>query len=380
MTIQAAYLHIPFCEHICHYCDFNKVYLDRQPVEEYLKAMEEEMYHTISKFSDRKMKTIFVGGGTPTALNVEQLEFFLNSIHRHFKLEDNYEFTFEANPGNIGEDKLKLLKDAGVNRLSIGVQAFQNELLKGIGRTHRYEDIFEIVSLAHKVGINNLSIDLMFGLPNQTIQMFQESLKKTFSLDITHVSAYSLQIEPKTVFYNLMNKGKLNVPSEDSEYKMYELLMSEMAKNNFNQYEISNFAKAGFESQHNLTYWRNEAYYGIGAGAHSYINGVRRVNAGPLKQYMNLIKETGFPYREENVLTQSEKMEEEMFMGLRKIKGVSKTDFKKKYKISLHEVFGEEISLLVSKGLLIESEEYLKLSKQGIFLGNEVFQQFLNVQ
>ncbi|RBW70493.1 oxygen-independent coproporphyrinogen III oxidase [Bacillus taeanensis] len=379
MAITAAYLHIPFCEQICHYCDFNKVFLDRQPVEEYLRAMEREMAHTTSRFSDRKMKTIFVGGGTPTALNVEQLELFLNSIHRHFKLADNYEFTFEANPGNIGKDKLKLLKEAGVNRLSIGVQAFQDELLKGIGRTHRYEDIFEIVSLAYEIGIHNLSIDLMFGLPHQTVQMFQESLQKAFLLDITHVSAYSLQIEPKTLFYNLMNKGKLKVPSEENEYKMYELLMNEMERNGFAQYEISNFAKPGFESRHNLTYWRNEHYYGIGAGAHSYINGVRRVNAGPLKQYINSITETGFPYREENVLTENEKMEEEMFMGLRKIKGVSKNEFKKKYNKSIYDVFGEQVTSLAKKGLLIDNEERLTLSKQGIFLGNEVFQQFLNV-
>ncbi|WP_181833044.1 radical SAM family heme chaperone HemW [Bacillus taeanensis] len=377
--MTAAYLHIPFCEQICHYCDFNKVFLDRQPVEEYLRAMEREMAHTTSRFSDRKMKTIFVGGGTPTALNVEQLELFLNSIHRHFKLADNYEFTFEANPGNIGKDKLKLLKEAGVNRLSIGVQAFQDELLKGIGRTHRYEDIFEIVSLAYEIGIHNLSIDLMFGLPHQTVQMFQESLQKAFLLDITHVSAYSLQIEPKTLFYNLMNKGKLKVPSEENEYKMYELLMNEMERNGFAQYEISNFAKPGFESRHNLTYWRNEHYYGIGAGAHSYINGVRRVNAGPLKQYINSITETGFPYREENVLTENEKMEEEMFMGLRKIKGVSKNEFKKKYNKSIYDVFGEQVTSLAKKGLLIDNEERLTLSKQGIFLGNEVFQQFLNV-
>jgi oxygen-independent coproporphyrinogen III oxidase len=377
---NAAYLHIPFCEQICHYCDFNKVFLKGQPVEEYLQSMANEMKNTMETYPTDGLNTIFVGGGTPTVLDMNQMEFFLKSIDTNLKpVRDTVEFTFEANPGDLSKEKLQLLKDFGVNRLSFGVQTFDDELLRKIGRTHRQKDVFRSIELAKDVGFTNISLDLIYALPQQTIGNFKQTLEIAFSLDVNHFSAYSLIIEPKTVFYNLMRKGRLSLPSQENEAEMYELLMIEMEKHGFTQYEISNFSKKGYESKHNLTYWNNDQYYGIGAGAHSYINGQRIANAGPLKKYMSLIEETGFPYIENHQVSISEKMEEELFLGLRKTEGVSKEKFEKEYGMSIHAAFGRQITEQKEKGLLEETVEMLRLTKEGKLLGNEVFQAFIGV-
>lgn len=375
--VQAVYVHIPFCDKICYYCDFNKVFIKNQPVDKYLQMMAEEMKNTVERFQYRRMKTIYVGGGTPTSLNVKQLETLLVSIRSYFSFEDDCEFTFEANPSNIDVEKLALLKAFGVNRLSIGVQAFQQHLLEKIGRDHTEKDIYMIIEKAKKVGFENISIDLMFGLPSQTLEMFQESIQKAIELEIDHISAYSLQVEPKTIFYNKMRQGMLQLPSEEVEAEMFQLLIDRLINNDFIHYEISNFARKGKESKHNLTYWNNDEYYGIGAGAHSYVGGVRRRNVGPLKHYINQIDETGFPYVEEIHLSEREKMEEELFLGLRKRSGVSKSKFNQKFNRQIEEVYGEVIVDLIKKELIECNSEMIRLTDKGVFLGNEVFEAFL---
>jgi putative oxygen-independent coproporphyrinogen III oxidase len=378
MLVKSAYFHIPFCAQICYYCDFNKVFFQGQPVDEYLQAMEQEMKKTVEAFPAERLDTLFVGGGTPTVLEMKQLDFFLESIYKHFRFsKDEVEFTFEANPNELTKEKLQLLKDAGVNRLSFGVQTFHDSLLKTIGRTHRYDDVIRTISLAKEVGFDNISIDLMYGLPNQTLQQFQADLDIAFSLDIQHISAYSLIIEPKTIFYNLWRKGTLPLPSEEEEAEMYEEAMRQMELHGYQQYEISNYARPGFQSRHNLTYWNNEEYYGIGAGAHSYVNGVRRANIGPIKQYIAKVQETGLPYREIHRVTRMEQMEEEMFLGLRKTEGVSKQRFSEKFGRDVHEVFGAAIRSERQKGLLEETDTHVRLTRRGRLLGNEVFQAFL---
>ncbi len=377
IMVESVYLHIPFCEQICHYCDFNKVFIQNQPVDDYLHAMAAEMKHTVQRFGARSMKTIYVGGGTPTALNLQQLEKLFESIHAVFSLKENYEFTIEANPSNVNLEKLALLKNYGVNRLSIGVQTFHDGLLKQIGRDHTRKHIYSIIDQARKSGFENISIDLMYRLPKQTIDMFAQSIDEALSLQIEHLSAYGLQIEPKTVFYNQMRRGNLRLPSEDEEADMFELLINKMRKNGYLHYEISNFALPGKESRHNLTYWNNEHYYGIGAGAHSYVDGVRRRNAGPIHHYINLIAEKKFPYREEMAVTEQEKMEEELFLGLRKREGVSKRQFYEKFHRPLDERYGAVIYHFIEKGLLETDGDWIRLTEKGIFLGNEVFQAFL---
>jgi putative oxygen-independent coproporphyrinogen III oxidase len=375
--IKSAYLHIPFCEHICHYCDFNKVFLKGQPVDDYLKALDQEIQLTVKQYPTDDLDTIFVGGGTPTSLNEQQLYRFCESINRNLPKSETVEFTFEANPGDLTKEKLQILKDAGVNRLSLGVQTFNEELLKKIGRVHKAKDVYQTIDHAKSLGFENISIDLIFSLPSQTLSDFKESLTEAFSLDITHYSAYSLIIEPKTVFYNLMKKGKLPTPGEDVEAAMYELLMEEMEKHGFNQYEISNFSKLGFESKHNLTYWNNESYYGFGAGAHSYLEGKRRSNTGPLKRYIDQTHSGVLPVVEEHQTTKEEQMEEEMFLGLRKTKGVSVTHFIDKFDVDPLLLFKNEIGELTDKQWLEVGKDHIFLTKKGRLLGNEVFQAFL---
>ncbi|WP_270179343.1 radical SAM family heme chaperone HemW [Alkalihalobacillus sp. CinArs1] len=379
--VNAVYLHIPFCDYICHYCDFNKVFMQGQPVVEYLDHMDIEMEKTLNRFPTSSINTIFVGGGTPTALNDQQLEQFLHSVTSRFQpyVEDGLEFTMEANPGSVTPSKLEIMKKYGVNRLSIGAQAFQDSLLKRLGRGHNVDEIGEIVTMAKHAGFDNLSLDLMFGLPEQTVEQLSSSIDEAVKLGITHISSYSLQVEKKTVFYNQWRKGELPLPTEETEAEMYAELIRRLEEKGFNQYEISNFALPGYESQHNITYWKNNEYYGIGAGAHSYVDGVRRANAGPLKQYMTKIDEHGFPYMDENELTKGEMMEEEMFMGLRMREGVSKQTFEIKYNQSIESVFGKQLTNLIDKELLKDTGSHIALTERGFFLGNEVFQEFLAV-
>jgi oxygen-independent coproporphyrinogen-3 oxidase len=376
--IQAAYIHIPFCHQICHYCDFNKVFFKGQPVDDYLQHLGLEIVNTLQQYPTQKLKTVFIGGGTPTSLNETQLETLLGIINGSLPMEsDDVEFTIEANPGDLTREKLTVLKAGGVNRLSIGVQSFNNELLKKIGRTHQRDDVIKGIELSRELGFKNISIDLIYSLPNQTLPDFKETLQQAFRLDLEHFSAYSLIIEPKTVFYNLMRKGNLPLPSQDSEAKMYEYLMDQMPAHGYCQYEISNFSKPGYESKHNLTYWNNEEYYGFGAGAHSYVNGKRNANAGPLKKYMTLVEEKGIPYVESHIVSKSEQMEEELFLGLRKSQGVSITHFHEKFNQSIMDVFGAQIDDNIRRGLLTLEGDTLSLTRKGKFLGNEVFQAFI---
>jgi oxygen-independent coproporphyrinogen-3 oxidase len=339
--------------------------------------MDLEMKNTLEKYPATKLETIFVGGGTPTALNEKQLAYLLDAVQRNYKVTSDLEYTFEANPGDLSKEKLHLLKEGGVNRLSFGVQSFNDDLLKRIGRSHRKTDVFQSIEHARTAGFDNISIDLIYSLPDQTVKDFQDTLRTAFSLEMEHYSAYSLIIEPKTVFYNLMNKGKLPLPTQEEEAEMYEILLDEMAKHGYAQYEISNFAKTGYESKHNITYWDNESYYGIGAGAHGYVDGLRIANHGPLKKYMEAIDETGFPYKEQHLVTKQERMEEEMFLGLRKTAGVSISSFKEKFGADLLTIFKDPIEENIQKGLLENRDNHIRLTRNGKFLGNEVFQAFI---
>ncbi|SER70933.1 radical SAM family heme chaperone HemW [Salipaludibacillus aurantiacus] len=374
---KSLYVHVPFCEQICHYCDFNKFYLKNQPVDEYLELCRQEMEHTISTFPSGPVSTIYVGGGTPTSLSTEQLKFLLESIKNTFPLEADPEWTVEVNPGSAEEEKLAMLQETGVNRLSIGAQTFDKDLLKTINRDHQPGDIETTVELSHKAGIHNLSVDMMFGLPNQTMEQWTDSLLEITRLPIQHISAYSLKVEEKTVFYQLLRKGKLPLPGEESEAAMYEYMQEKLQEHQFVHYEISNFAKEGYESRHNLTYWNNQEYYGAGAGAHSYTDGVRRVNHGPLPKYMKAVSENRLPYLEEHPVSIKEQMEEQMFMGLRKLEGVSLKEFHNRFGRQVTDVFEGAVQHLLNRGLLEISGDRIKLTKNGLLLGNEVFEQFL---
>lgn len=377
--VRGIYIHIPFCHQICNYCDFNKVFFKNQPVDEYIEAIGQEMRLVTEKHPEafKKVETVFLGGGTPTSLSAEQLEMLLRHIRQYIPLDHVVEFSSEANPDELTREKLEVLYRYGVNRLSIGVQSFDQEILKRLGRTHSNEHVFETIQAAREVGFTNISIDLMYGLPGQTIEQWQHTLDEAFKLQLPHFSAYSLIVEPKTIFYNLMNKGKLQLPGEDLEAKMYDMLMQQMASNGLEQYEISNFAKRGLESIHNCIYWENDEYAGFGAGASGYLNGVRYTNLGPLKKYMAAIEEGELPLLDRHEVPLKEKIEEEMFLGLRKIEGVSITHFKEKFDVDLQKLFEKQLQQLLEEQLLLIEGDNIKLTYKGRFVGNEVFQQFL---
>lgn len=374
---SAIYIHIPFCEHICYYCDFNKVFLEGQPVDEYVNLLIKEMKLTANKTGVVPVDTVFVGGGTPTTLNESQIAKLCTAVQEIFPLKEGAEFSFEANPGDLSISKLQTMKDYGVNRISMGVQSFNNELLKKIGRIHTVKDVYQSVENMRAVGFENVSIDLIFSLPGQTEADFKDTLNQALALDLPHYSAYSLIIEPKTIFYNLMQKGKLFLPGQDAEANMYDLLLNEMEKHGRKQYEISNFAKEGFQSKHNITYWSNEHYYGFGAGAHGYIGNTRYSNFGPIKKYMEPLQENKLPIFQQKELTLKEKMEEEMFLGLRKVRGVDKMAFYQKFGQDLETIFPKAIQKTMEKGWLENNRENVALTRNGRFLGNNVFQEFL---
>jgi oxygen-independent coproporphyrinogen-3 oxidase len=286
------------------------------------------------------------------------------------------EFTMEANPGTTDVEKLRIMHELGANRLSFGVQSFDNALLKRLGRIHDTDDVYRSIDNAREVGFHNISIDLMFGLPDQTIDIFRQTLDKAFALGTTHFSSYSLKVEENTLFHTLYQKDQLPLPSEDTELAMYLLLIEEMEKRGYQQYEISNFAKAGFESKHNKTYWLNDEYYGLGAGAHGYVRGQRHVNAGPLAIYMQMIRE-GLPRVEQFAVPREDAMEEQMILGLRLREGVDLARFADRFGVSVHDVFGSIVKEESDKGMLEERDGFLRLTKQGLPLGNEVFARFL---
>ncbi|MFD1318776.1 radical SAM family heme chaperone HemW [Loigolactobacillus zhaoyuanensis] len=372
-----AYIHIPFCEHICYYCDFNKVFLEGQPVDDYVDCLLQEMRLVTAAHPEKTIDTLYVGGGTPTTLTPVQLDRLLSGMQEILPFTGQ-EFTFEANPNDLlTTDKLEVLYAHGVNRLSIGVQSFNDDVLKKIGRIHRSADVYTAIANARKVGFENISIDLIFRLPGQSMADFTDSLDKAIALDLPHYSTYSLILERKTVFYNLMRQGKLHLPSEDVEADMYELALEKFAQAGRPQYEISNFARPGYESQHNLTYWRNDNYFGFGAGASGYLGKERYQNFGPIQQYLTPLHNGHAPVLQRHVLPRSEQIEEEMFLGLRTVAGVDKARFATRFGLPMTALYGVTIAELVGRGLLAEDAQHIYLTRRGEFMGNEVFQAFL---
>ncbi|MCI1773750.1 MAG: radical SAM family heme chaperone HemW [Paenibacillus lautus] len=374
---EAVYIHIPFCTNKCFYCDFNSYVLKDQPVMDYLRALDKEMELTVQANPPGRIKSIFVGGGTPTVLKPNEMEYFLQSVKRHFpEWSDSIEFSMEANPGTTDPEKLSVMRQGGVNRISFGVQAFQNILLTGIGRIHDTDDVYRSLDNARRAGFDNMSIDLMFGLPNQTLDMLAESVDKALELELPHYSIYSLKVEENTLFHTMYQRNQLPLPDEEDELNMYLLLMERMKAAGYKQYEISNFAKPGFESRHNMTYWRNEDYYGLGAGAHGYVGRRRHVNIKGVNPY-NEAANKGLPRLESFEISREEAMEDFLMVGLRVLDGVSSRRFREQFGISMEEVFAGPLNKMVGAGLLDATEDGYKLSSKGILFGNDVFGEFI---
>ncbi|EIC75848.1 radical SAM family heme chaperone HemW [Streptococcus oralis] len=368
----SAYVHIPFCTQICYYCDFSKVFIKNQPVDSYLEHLLEEF----RSYDIQKLRTLYIGGGTPTALSAPQLELLLDGLTKNLDLSVLEELTIEANPGDLDADKITVLKQSPVNRVSLGVQTFDDKMLKKIGRSHLEKDIYENIDRLKLAGFDNISIDLIYALPGQTMEQVKDNVAKAISLDIPHMSLYSLILENHTVFMNRMRRGKLPLPKEELEAEMFEYIIAELERAGFEHYEISNFSKPRFESRHNLMYWDNAEYYGIGAGASGYVNGVRYKNHGPIRHYLNAVEAGNARITEEH-LSQREQMEEEMFLGLRKKSGVSMARFEEKFERSFDELYGKIIRDLVQQGLMQIDGDRVRMTKRGLFLGDTVAERFI---
>ncbi len=368
----SAYVHIPFCTQICYYCDFSKVFIKNQPVDAYLQALIREF----RSYDITELRTLYIGGGTPTSISAVQLDYLLTELSRDLNLNTLEEFTIEANPGDLTVDKIEVLQKSAVNRVSLGVQTFNDKHLKRIGRSHNEAQIYSTIDALKTAGFQNISIDLIYALPGQTMDDVRSNVAKALSLNIPHLSLYSLILEHHTVFMNKMRRGKLHLPTEDLEAEMFEYIISEMERNGFEHYEISNFTKPGFESRHNLMYWDNVEYYGVGAGASGYLDGIRYRNRGPIQHYLKGVSE-GNARLSEEVLSKNEMMEEELFLGLRKKEGVSIGKFEQKFGTSFEKHYGQIVQELQSDGLLKENNGFIQMTKKGLFLGDTVAEKFI---
>ena len=370
------YIHIPFCAQKCLYCDFPSFARKDHLRKAYIEALNKEIISLREKHNNLEINTIFIGGGTPSVLEANELECLLKEVAK-LNMAKDIEYSIECNPGNLTEEKLEVMKKYGVNRISMGLQAKQDNLLKGLGRIHNYKTFKENFLLAKKVGFNNINVDLMFGLPNQSLNEWEETLREIISLEPAHISAYSLIIEEGTAFYNLYENDKLKLPTEEEERKMYHLAKKILEENGFNQYEISNYAKEGKECRHNLAYWNMDNWIGVGSAAASYINGKRIKNISSVEEYINSINEKGEAVEEIINNSKNDNMEEFMFMGLRKINGIDENEFKKRFSMNINDVYGEILNKYIGEGLLIRESGSIFLSEKGIEISNVIMADFL---
>lgn len=359
--MRSVYIHIPFCKSICSYCDFCKFLHEEVYASEYLNELSKE----IDKYYDNdKIRTLYIGGGTPSVLSLNNLK-KLFEITKKFDTSLLEEFTFEMNIDDITEEKLLLLKTNNVNRISIGIQSFNEINLKYLNRKHTKNEIIKNINLA-KNYFTNINVDLMFALPIETFSTLKKDVKEILKLDVPHISTYSLIIEQSTV----LSYNKVKPIEEDLDYKMYSYILKELKKNNYNHYEVSNFAKEGYQSKHNLNYWENNEYYGFGLGAHGFISELRYENTRSFNTYLK-----GNYRFNELVLSKREDMENEVILGLRKLEGINIVDFFNKYKINIQEEFN--ITPLLKNGLLKIKDNNIYIPEEKIYIMNTILNEIL---
>lgn len=367
--LTALYIHIPFCDSICSYCDFHKEMAKLSKKEEYIKALLLEL--TMNKSHLSSIKTIYIGGGTPTSLPNDLLILFLSQLSTIVDVSSLEEFTIEGNPNDFDIDKVNILHQFGISRVSLGVQTFNKEQLTNLHRTHDKEDVMTAITNLRNVGITNINIDLIFSLPNQTIKEVETDVAELLKLDVPHISYYSLILEEKTLLYHLYEKGELRLNSEELEVDMYQLIIKKLKENGYNHYEISNFSKKGFESKHNSIYWMNQDYLGVGSGSHSLLDNKRFYNIRNVKKYIESVTNGNIP----SIKEERNALQEEMIMGLRLLKGIKVAEVESKYKINLLHTY-PLIKDFIEKGLLKQQNGYISLTNKGLMVGNIVFSIF----
>src|SRR5229473_7518520 len=376
------YLHIPFCHTRCYYCDFN-TYAGILPLREpYVRALltEIELAGKLAQSADgtsRRSRTIFFGGGTPSLLTVAQITRLLKACHRAFAVDEDAEITLEANPGTLSFEQLAGLHAAGINRLSMGAQSFDAELLKALGRIHSPAEITQAVQNARAAGFTSINLDFMFGLPGQTMRHWQATLDQALALHPDHFSLYSLIIEEGTPFYTWTHEGRITPGDEDLCADMYEYADERLQAAGYENYEISNWTLPGHQCRHNLTYWHNLPYLGMGAGAYSYFGGKRFSNVRPPLEYIRLLKAHQRPEAESETVERVQEMAETAFLELRTAMGIHLPSFEQRFSETLAHFVGDRLRAVEAAGLLEQTPEWLRLSKRGRLLGNEVFLRLL---
>ncbi len=376
------YIHIPFCKQKCYYCDFVSYSNKCSEVKEYIESLKKEIEEF--DFSNYKVTSIYIGGGTPSYIDSIYIVEILSELKEKLKCNliefKDIEITIEVNPGTVDTKKLNDYKKLGINRLSIGLQSTKNDILKKIGRIHTYQEFLEIYKLARETGFKNINIDLMIGIPGQKIGDLKNTLQDIIKLEPEHISVYSLIIEENTPIEKMLENGEIKLPDEDLERNMYWYVKNTLELNGYNHYEISNFAKLGKESRHNLNCWNQEEYIGFGVAAHSYLNDIRFSNTINVEEYIQHIENNR---KEENIqIEESQSLEDKknefMMLGFRKIQGVDIARFKEKFIDNPIFLYREKLNKLVEEGLIEVDLNHIKLTNKGIDLANLVFEEFVD--
>ena len=367
------YIHVPFCQRKCNYCAFNSKVSSAAERHAYVESLTREIFQ---RGTGEPVETIYFGGGTPTTLTLDELNRIVEAVRKNFCVDEYAELTIEANPGTVDENYLRGLKNLGFNRLSLGVQSFDDALLKILGRIHDAHTATQTIALAKKF-FDNVSVDLMYGLPTQTLQQLARDVERVKVLDVQHVSIYGLEIEDGTKFFALARAGKLPLPDENLCADMYDFITRTLPTLGYRRYEISNFAKKNFERRHNRGYWTGKSYFGFGAGAHSFNGKLRTSNIRDVETYISRIN-AGLPVSTiEEIVTRQAAMEEFCFLGLRLVEGIDARTFEKIFGESIFDVFGAIIERNKNFGLLAIDGNRIFLTERGMSLGNEVFADFL---
>ncbi len=369
------YIHIPFCKQKCYYCDFISFVNKDKKQEQYIDAVKKEIdTYQLEKYN---VTTIYIGGGTPSYIESKYIVELIGKLKEQLKNNitkfEEIEITIEVNPGTVTKEKLQDFKSCGINRLSIGLQTTNNNLLKQIGRIHTYEEFLDTYNWAKQVGFENISVDLMLGLPNQTIKYLKDSLENVIKLGATHISVYSLIVEEGTVISKLLDEGKVQLPSEETEREMYWYVKNTLELNGYKHYEISNFAKENKYSKHNMNCWKQEEYIGLGVAAHSYLNNTRFSNGNDIENYINNVENKDV----EEVQTLEDKQNEFMLLGLRMLDGVDIASFKQKFGQNPIYLYKDKLNELVEEGLLVVDLNHIRLTNKGLDLANLVFEEFV---
>lgn len=370
------YIHIPYCRQKCRYCDFASYAGQEGTMAAYVDALLREADAMAAYAKDTPIQTVFIGGGTPSTLPAPLLKKLLTGLRERFIIPAGVEFTSEANPGTLTSEWLEAAISGGVNRLSMGMQTSQTELLRTLGRIHRYEDVVESVQLARSMGISNLSVDLMFGLPGQTPDMWQESLAAALALNVQHMSCYGLIPEDGTPLKHDLDTGRLTLPDEADERQMYDDTLRILAQQGYDQYEISNFAKPGYACQHNIGYWTRVPYIGLGASAASFLQtkngGLRLTNPASIREYINMADEQAWRRRERTSLLPEDARFESLMLGLRMTAGVSEADFAAMHGITLNDYCGDILRQQEARGLLVHRDGRWALTRRGMDVQNAI--------